>query len=161
MRMSRLIIAITSSPRSSVRIAVGDEKERVAAPLHDLCSAIDNPIAKRGRPRLPLADTVFCATMKVYGGAWGRRTMTDLRDYALKGYINRAPHYNSVFNALENADLTPILHGLIEESATPLRVLETDFAADSSGFTTSLFHRWFSANTGARWLRQNGLRRTS
>lgn len=87
------------------------EKERLAVLLHDLCAAIDNPVQERGRPRLPLSDSVFCAVMKVYTGMSGRRAMTDLRDFAAKGYIDRAPHYNSVFNALENPDLTPIFTG--------------------------------------------------
>ena len=134
------------------------EKERVATLLHDLCSAVDNPIQKRGRPRLPLADAIFCATMKVYGGASGRRTMTDVREYAAKGYIDRAPHFNSIFNALENPDLTPFLRAMIEESAAPLAALETDFAADASGFTTSQYRRWFNAKYGremseAFWLK--------
>ncbi len=134
------------------------EKERVAGLLRDLCSAIDNPVQGRGRPRLPLSDAAFCAAMKVYGGTSGRRAMTDLRDYAAKGYIDRAPHYNSVFNALENPDLTPILTAMVEESARPLAALETDFAVDSSGFTTSEYQRWFSAKYGkemsrAKWLK--------
>jgi len=134
------------------------EKERVAVMLHDLCDAIDNPIQGRGRPRLPLADAVFCATMKVYGGASGRRTMTDMRAYAAKGYIDRAPHFNSISNALENPDLTPILTAMIEDSAAPLAALETDFAADASGFTTSQYRRWFNAKYGremseALWLK--------
>jgi hypothetical protein len=84
--------------------------------------------------------------------------MTDVRDYAAKGYIDRAPHYNTIFNALENPDLTPILHRLIEESAAPLAGLETDFAFDSTGFTTSEYRRWFSAKYGremsaAKWLK--------
>ncbi len=35
---------------------------------------IDNPIQKRGRPRLPLSDAIFCAAMKVYVGMSARRT---------------------------------------------------------------------------------------
>jgi hypothetical protein len=50
----------------------GSRKERVAALLHDLCATIANPVQKRGRPRVPLADAIFCATMKVYGGASGQ-----------------------------------------------------------------------------------------
>src|ERR1700733_6423761 len=41
------------------------EKERVAGLLHGLCSAIDTPTHKNGRPRLPLSDAIFCAVMKV------------------------------------------------------------------------------------------------
>jgi transposase len=134
------------------------EKERVAVLLHDLCSAIDNPPQGRGRPRLPLSDSIFCAVMKVYGGASGRRSMPDLRDFAAKGYIDRAPHYNRVFNVFENSAVTPLLVRMIEESAAPLAAIETDFAADASGFTTSQYRRWYSAKyrgeaTAAIWLK--------
>ncbi|HEV2740614.1 MAG TPA: transposase [Candidatus Elarobacter sp.] len=125
-----------------------NEKNRVAELLHDLCTAIDNPPQGRGRPRLPLSDSVFCAVMKVYGGTSGRRASCDMNDYAERRYIDRAPHYNSIFNALENPDLTPILKAMIEESAAPLKAVETDFAVDSSGFSTSVYRRWYSAKYG-------------
>jgi transposase len=125
-----------------------NEKAFVAELLRDLCAAIDTPPQKSGRPRLPLADSVFCAIMKVYGGASGRRSMTDLREYAARGYIDKAPCYNSVFNALENPDLTRILRALVEESARPLRGVETDFAVDSTGFSSSVHRRWFDAKYG-------------
>ncbi len=101
-----------------------------------------------GRPRLPLADLTFACVMKVYGGASGRRSMTTLREYAARGYIDKAPCYNSVFRALENPDLTPILRALVEESAKPLRSVETDFAVDSTGFSSSVHRRWFDAKYG-------------
>lgn len=133
---------------SAYNAAQTHEKERVAALLRDLCGAIDNPAQGKGRPRLPLSDSVFCAVMKVYGGASGRRTMCDLREYEAKGYIDRAPHYNSVFNAFENPDLTLILTAMIEESAKPLACVETDFAVDSTGFSTSEYRRWYSEKYG-------------
>ena len=40
----------------------------------------------------------------------GRRFQTDLRDAVAKGFIAKAPHYNSVFNVIESEDVTPILH---------------------------------------------------
>jgi len=130
------------------------EKERVALLLRDLCSGIDNGAQKRGRPRLPLSDGVFSAVMKVYGTTSGRRAMTDLRDFEAKGLIAKAPCYNSVFNVLENPAVTPVLHRMIEESAAPLKSVETDFAVDSSGFSTSTYARWFSAKYG-RTMSQN------
>lgn len=72
----------------------------------------------------------------------------DLREYAARGYIDKAPCYNSVFNALENPDLTPILRALVEESARPVRDIETDFAVDSTGFSSSVYRRWFDAKYG-------------
>ncbi len=52
--------------------------------------------------------------------------MTDLREFAAKGYIDRAPHYNSVFNTFEDPAVTNTLHAMIEESAKPLAAVETD-----------------------------------
>jgi transposase/predicted nucleic acid-binding Zn finger protein len=134
------------------------EKEHVATLLADLCSAIDNGVQKRGRPRLLLSDGVFSAVMKVYGTTSGRRAMTDMREYEAKGLISKALCYNSVFNVLENKAVTPILRRMIEESAAPLKAVETDFAVDSSGFSTSTYARWFSAKYGRemaenKWLK--------
>lgn len=133
---------------SAYNAAQSNEKVRVAELLRNLCAVIDNPVQGRGRPRLPLSDSIFCAVMKVYGGMSARRTTSDLRAFAERGLIDKAPHYNSVINALENPDLTPFLRKLIEESAAPLAALETDFAADSSGFSTNIYARWFSAKYG-------------
>lgn len=133
------------------------EKVHVAELLRDLCRAIDEPIQRRGRPRVPLADQVFCAVMKVYAGMSARRAMSDLRDLGERGYLARVPHFNSVLNALENPGLLPLLTALIEESAKPLKVVETDFAVDGTAFTTSVDRRWFSEKYGreksvARWI---------
>src|SRR5205823_9200744 len=91
----------------------------------------------------------FAACFKVYSTVSGRRFMTDLRDAQAKGYISKVPHFNSIFNYLENPALTPILRALITETSLPLKAVEVDFAADSSGFTTSRFVRWFDHKYGA------------
>jgi transposase len=44
--------------------------------------------------------------------------------------------------------VTPLLKTLIEQSASPLRVVETDFAVDSSGFSTNTYSRWFDHKYG-------------
>jgi transposase len=135
------------------------EKERVALMLADLCSAIDNPVQEgRGRPRLPLSDMAFAAVMKVYGGMSARRCSSDLRDLAAKGYMDKVPHYNTIATVLENPVLTPILQLLIDESVRPLRAIEVDFAADSTGFSTSVYERWFDHKYGrekskAQWVK--------
>ena len=84
--------------------------------------------------------------------------MTDLNDAKEKGYIQRACHFNSVFNYLELESLTSVLKQMIEHSALPLKAIERDFAVESSGFTTSQYHRWFDEKygrerTAAIWLK--------
>lgn len=125
------------------------EKEKFLGLLHELCAGIvDNRPAQTGRPRIPLADAIFAACYKVYSGVSGRRFMSDLRDAQEKGYIDRTPHFNSIFNYLEDAELTPILRAMITETSLPLKAIESDFAVDSSGFSTSRFIRWFDHKYG-------------
>jgi len=137
-----------------------DEKREFMRLLSDLCQIVPQPPQAKGRPRLPLSEMLFAAAMKVYSTESGRRFMGDLETAADKGYISRLPHYNSVFNYLENADLTPVLRQLIEVSSLPMRSVETDFAVDSSGFGTSRFVRWYTKKYGREqdnreWVKLN------
>jgi transposase len=116
--------------------------------LADLCSTVPQPPQSTGRPRLPLADMAFAATFKVYSRFSSRRFSSDLRDAQGRGLITRAPHFNSVTNYLSDPGLTPVLHGLIEHSALPLRAVESGFAVDSSGFGTSKFDHWIDHKYG-------------
>jgi len=131
-----------------------NEKETFCALLRDLVADVPSPAQKRGRPALPLSDMLFCAAFKVYSTVSARRFMTDLRDAASKGLIDRVPHYNSIFNTLDNPDLTPVLKSLITRSALPLKALETKFAVDSTGFGTMNFYRHFSAKYGREQVRR-------
>jgi transposase len=124
------------------------EKDKFLSLLHDLCRGIQEPPPAKGRPRVPLTDMVFAACFKVYSTFSGRRFMSDLREAKTKGYVRVAAHYNSIFRYLENPTLTPILRDLITESSLPLKVVEADFAVDSSGFTTSRFIRWVDHKYG-------------
>ena len=125
------------------------EKERFLDLLRDLCGGVSElPQPKNGRPRLPIQDALFAACFKVYSTMSVRRFMTDLRDAQAKGYIAKVPHFNSVCNYLESPQLTPVLRELITETSLPLKAVEIDFAADSSGFTTSRFVRWFDHKYG-------------
>jgi transposase len=143
---------------SAYNAAQTHEKEHVAELLRSLCAAVDSPIQQRGRPRIPLSDAIFAATMKVYGTTSGRRAMSDMREYEAKGLIDKAPCYNSIFKTLENPDLTPILKALIEQSAIPLKAVETEFAIDSSGFATSTYARWFDHKYGKERVRERWLK---
>src|SRR5262249_16392480 len=90
-----------------------------------------------------LADVIYAAVTKVYSTVSGRRASTDIAECAEKGMIEHAPHYNSVFRYMEDASLTPILRGLVEQSAMPLQAVESDFAIDGTGFSTCNHVRWF------------------
>lgn len=126
------------------------EKEHFLKLLHALCAGVAEPVQKRGRPRMPINDAIFSACFKVYSTYSARRFMSDLRDAETKGYIQKTPHFNSIYNHLENPALTPILQSLIVQSSLPLAAIETDFAADSSGFTASQLNYWREHKYGKR-----------
>lgn len=126
-----------------------NEKATVQTLLRSLCDGIHTPPHPgRGPKPIPLSDAVYGMTMKVYTTVSGRRATTDIRACAESGHLTRAPHYNSLFNYFEKPGLTPILTGLIEQSAAPLAAVESRFAVDSSGFGTSVYRRWFDAKYG-------------
>src|SRR5579871_2657183 len=83
------------------------EKDQFQRLLADLCAKIEEmPYKSTGRPRLLVKDAFFAAVFKVYSTVSARRFMSDLRDAKEKGFIQRAPHFNSVLNYLENPELT-------------------------------------------------------
>ena len=131
-----------SQPWSAYNAAQVEEKDRFMVLLADLCKRVPQPPQTRGRPRLPLSDMLFSTTFKVYSRFSSRRFSSDLREAEERGLIVRAPHFNSVTGYLSDPKLTPILHRLIEESSLPLKAIESDFAVDSSGFSTSRFDQW-------------------
>ena len=98
---------------------------------------------KNGRPFSDIRDILFCCVMKVYLGKSTRRNTGFLTLAKERGYINKIPHYNTIIRYYDNELITPTLKHLIEQSGLPLKQIETDFAVDSSGFSTSLFERWF------------------
>src|SRR6185437_1704248 len=126
-----------------------NEQDRFLELLNALCSGVSQPPQqRRGRPSLPLSDAIFAAAFKVYSTVSGRRFMSDLRGAHARGLISKVPHYNSIFNYLEDDGITPILRDLITQSSLPLKSVEVDFAVDSSGFTTSRFSRWYDHKYG-------------
>ena len=126
-----------------------EEKPRFGALLSELCRGVPQPVQKgRGRPALPLSDMLFACAYKVYTGFSSRRFTSDLRDAEESGLIVSRPHFNSVSNYLADPNITPLLKHLVSMSSLPLKAIETEFAIDSSGFTTSRFVRWFNKKHG-------------
>jgi transposase len=137
------------------------EKEEFQRLLYEMCRGIVEPDRHRpkgGRPPLLLADVVFSVCFKVYSTFSGRRFATDLRDACDRGYVTKAIHYNSVFKYLDDEALTPILRGMVTLSSLPLKAVDVSFAADSSGFGTSRYERWYDQKYGvtrrrAEWVK--------
>ena len=125
------------------------EQERFELLLRDLVSGVSTPKHKAaGRPRIPLSDVIYGLGAKVYSTQSGRRADTDIRRAHTAGLTSKSPSYNPLFRYMEDPALTPVLTGLIEQSAMPLRAVETVFAVDSTGFANSTYVRWFDEKYG-------------
>jgi hypothetical protein len=125
-----------------------EEQDVARVLLRGLCDGIVQPAQGMGRKRLPLADVVYGATMKVYSTMSGRRATSDLRACAAQGLMAKAPNHNSLFRYLEQPELTPLLTTLVGEAALPLRAVESAFATDSTGFSTCTYGRWYDEKYG-------------
>jgi transposase len=118
--------------------------------LADLCAMLPETPRKPGRGRKPVTyrDGIFAAVLKVYSLMSARRFSGELAEAHKRGCIGRLPHFNSVLNVFDKPDVTPLLKGMVQTSAMPLCEVETDFAVDSTGFTSSVYHRWYDRKYG-------------
>jgi hypothetical protein len=137
-----------------------NEKARFLELLHALCSNVDEPIQTMGRTRLPMSDMLFATVYKIYAAVSSRRFMTDLKDAYARRYISKMPCFNSVTHYLDMPELAAYLQWLITQSALPLKSVETDFAVDSSGFSSSQYERCMTKSTAKKRASAIGLRLT-
>jgi transposase len=116
--------------------------------LADLCSQIEEPEQGMGRPSKPLGDMVYACALKVYSGFSLRRFESMMEVANERGHVTETCSYATVSNYMNKPEVTEILHSLIAASSAPLASVETDFAVDSSGFSTSRFGRYFDYKHG-------------
>lgn len=119
--------------------------------MKDLFSAVQQPPYKgRGRPALPLGDALLACAVKVWTCKSSFLAAAEIRQCVTDGIIDVAPHPNSVLKLMGKSEVTPILKELIAVTAMPLAPIETDFAVDATGFSTSNHIRWFDHKWGKK-----------
>jgi len=117
--------------------------------LNELTSNIPPQKYKgNGRPPANIGEIIFSICLKTYLDFSSRRTESDIRMAQQLGYIEHVPHFNTILKYLNNPALAQVFKELITVSALPLKQVEDNFAVDASGFSTSIFQRWFHARTG-------------
>jgi transposase len=115
--------------------------------LKILCEMIEEPEPVRGRPPVPLKDIVYCAAFMVYNKHPARGFNESLNELMNQGYISRVPHHNTICLYLRKEFLEIIITKLIEIASLPMRVIESQFAFDSTGLTTHRYARWVDDRT--------------
>lgn len=125
-----------------------NEHEHFLRLLRDLCEGITMPRQGLGRARTPLCDIVFSAVYKTYAGMSGRRVMGALNKLHDEGILLAKPNYNTLSRYLDQESMTPLLRKLLQESASPLAGIETNFAVDSTGISTKTYERYYDHKWG-------------
>jgi len=129
--------------------AQNSEKLMVMGLLSELSDVLQVDEIKRvGRPRADLHEMIFCIAMKTYTKLSSRRLISDLEIAKKLEYLKQAPHFTTIMKYYGEEEITPVLEELIKLASMPLKQIETDFAVDSSGFSTSQFGRWFDHKWG-------------
>ncbi len=118
--------------------------------LKELCKNIEQPEYKFGRPTLPFSEMVFASALKVYSTFSLRRFMSDMKIAKEMGLVENVCTYPTISNFMQKKELTKILKELIKLSSSPLSSVESSFSADSSGFSTCRFARYFDYKWGKK-----------
>ena len=84
--------------------------------------------------------------------------MTDIRRSYDENFLDVTPHNSTITRYLTKVDLTPVLKYLVALSAKPLAAVESQFAIDSTGFSSTTYARWFDHKWGkevkkAQWVK--------
>lgn len=126
------------------------EKDRFQELLFELCQTVEEPPRHlKGGRRVYVADRIFACAFKVFSTFSSRRFVCDLKDAHEKGFLRSVISPMTLIDFTNEESMTGHLTRLIERSAWPLRAIETTFAPDSSGFSTSRFVRWYDEKYGA------------
>jgi len=118
--------------------------------LKDLVKAIPEPGQNKGRPRLSLQETLFCAIQKVNSQLSSRRAHSLFQNAKERGQIDHAPRFNAPSDLFNKSETTEILQNLVMLSALTVAGIEVDFAVDSTGFRTTQFNAYHGAKYGQK-----------
>ena len=126
--------------------AQNNEKQMLMSVMSELLSIVKIEVknGKLGRRYLDMKDMCFSHVLKTYTKLSSRRLNSDLEKVKDDEFINKVPHFTTLMNWLEKEEMTQLLLELIKLSALPMKGIESQYAIDSSGFSSSQFGRWFN-----------------
>lgn len=111
--------------------------------LYGLTSQIHQPEYRgNGRPPANIGEMVFCCGLRQYHDFSSRRCESDIEIAKKLGYIEQAPHFNTILKYLNEPKMEKLLTKLIVKSSLPLKKIDRITAVDSSGFSTAMYGQW-------------------
>lgn len=120
--------------------------------LSDAIDYLDIPYKYKGngRPSIGISEMIKCCLIKVFNNFSSRRTISELLLAKGLGILEFVPHFNTINNYMKNSEMSQYLHELYKIIALPLAQIETDFAIDASGFSTSNKAKWYEIKISKR-----------
>lgn len=97
-----------------------------------------------GRPNSCLKEICFALILKTFTNLSARRLHSELEFAKQLGYIKHVLHFTVLMKYLGSAELAILLKELLKLSSLPIKQMSSKtFSADSTGYSTSQFSRWF------------------
>ena len=118
------------------------KKRHFPALLAHLCSLIGQPEQTNGRPLAQLSDIIFLSVLKSQKKDPGRDFQTEIELAYRDGLIQSTLRWPTVGKYLADPKMTPLFKALVTISALPCRQVETKYAIDASGMSTSMYESW-------------------
>lgn len=131
-------------------LAKTNEKRLFIELLRDLVKIVKEPEYGFGRPPMKIKDMLFCLGLKLYSNRSGRKAYSDYLLSEKGGFIEQAPHFNTLKDFLNCEATYDLLSKLLVISAIPLKKLEDQYSIDSSGFGTYTRERWNRVKWGKK-----------
>ena len=73
---------------------------------------------------------------------------------------SQVPHFTTLMNYLEKEELTSVLQEMIKLSALPMKGIETEYAIDSTGFSSTNLVDGLITNIMKKLFAETGLKHT-
>ncbi len=106
-------------------------------------------ITRAGRPNAHLKDICFALILKTFSQLSSRRLHGELELAKELNYIEYLPHFTVTMKYLRSQEMNQLLKELLRLSALPIKKMSSQkFSIDSTGFSTSIFGRWFDHKWG-------------
>lgn len=151
---------IPSQDWSAYTIAQNQHKQGLMDITKEMLDYIDIKRSETvGRPNANLKDICFGLILKTFTQLSSRRLHSELEIAKQLGYIDYIPHFTISMKYLGSIEMTYLLKHLLRLSALPIKEASSEtFSVDSTGFSTSVFGRWFDHKWGKETTRRDWLK---
>jgi len=106
-----------------------------------------------------LKDICFSLMLKTFSQLSSRRLHGELELAKQLEYIQYLPHFTVTMKYLRSPEMNLLLKELLKLSSLPIKQMSSEtFSVDSTGFSTSIFGRWFDHKYGKESTKREWLK---